>query len=912
MQKPDSLDPDDWPAFRAQSHRMLDDMLDYLETIRARPVWQPIPEATRARFQAPLPRAPGDLAAAHHSFMHDVLPYAVGNVHPGFMGWVHGGGTPVGMLAEMLAAGLNANLGGRNQMPVEVERQIVRWMRELFGFPATASGVFVTGTSMANLMGLLVARTATLGTQVRGGGLHGQADGPRLVAYTSVAAHGCIAQAMDMAGLGTAALRRIPVNARYQIDIEALRAAIAADRGAGLRPFFIAGTAGTVDVGAVDDLAALAALARAESLWFHVDGAYGALGMLTPEVAPLLAGIEAADSIAFDFHKWGQVPYDAGFLLVREAAQHLDAFATPAAYLRREARGLAGGSPWPCDFGPDLSRGFRALKTWFTLQVYGADRIGATIAHTCRLARYLAEQVEANPVLELLAPVTLNIVCFGYRVGAGSGSGSGDGDAGALADRLNADIAADLQEAGVAAPSTTTINGRLAIRAAIVNHRTAPHDINTLIAAVLSFGAVRAASLTGKPMADLLTTAAVPYAPLIGVAPLMRRAFLQEDLGPLGAVLLARAQNHPDDANAYLDCSTVLQLTGERGIGLAVQDQAIAMAPLYALPARHPGPGPGLKLLVIMGPGDLMSNTPVEFLVEESDVALELLYLTLEADWPEVVPEHDVMLVALAESEANQPLLARLARWTAGWPRPVINLPERIAMLSRDGVCAALAGLPGVEMPVTARIDRAPLRALAGGAMEVDALLPGDGFPLIIRPIGSHAGHDLDKIEHAADLSGYLARIDVERFYLSRFVDYRSADGLFRKYRIALIEGTPYICHFAVSSHWMIHYLNAGMGESAAKRAEEAEVMAHFEQQFALRHAAALRAIDAAAGLPYLGIDCAETRDGKLLIFEIDNAMIVHAMDPEDLYPYKKPAMRKVFDAFRALLEHARLSMPAA
>ncbi|HEV7815474.1 MAG TPA: pyridoxal-dependent decarboxylase [Janthinobacterium sp.] len=473
------MDPQDWAAFRAQSHRMLDDMLDYIEHIRERPVWQPIPPETRERFSEPLPRGPGDLAEAHRTFMRDVLPYAVGNVHPGFMGWVHGGGAPVGMLAEMLAAGLNANLGGRNQMPVEVERQIVRWMRELFRFPQTASGVFVTGTSMANLMGLLVARTATLGSAARHAGL--RASGPQLAAYTSAAAHGCIAQAMDLSGLGSAALRLIPVNQGQQMDLDALRRAIAADRQAGLRPFFVAGTAGTVDTGAVDDLAALAELSQCERLWFHVDGAFGALGMLAPDVAPLLAGIERADSIAFDFHKWGQVPYDAGFLLVRDAELHMDAFAAPAAYLRREARGLAGASPWPCDFGPDLSRSFRALKTWFTLKVYGADKLGRTISETCRLARYLAARVEAEPMLELLAPVTLNIVCFRYRC------------ADALSDQINLEIVADLQESGLAAPSTTTIQGKLAIRTAIVNHRTGAPDIDAMLNAVLALGKARCA-----------------------------------------------------------------------------------------------------------------------------------------------------------------------------------------------------------------------------------------------------------------------------------------------------------------------------------------------------------------------------------------------------------------------------------
>jgi glutamate/tyrosine decarboxylase-like PLP-dependent enzyme len=473
---PDSLDPSDWQDFRIQGHRMLDDMLDYLEHIRERPVWQPIPQDVRAAFRQEFPQQPSDFAAVHETFMRDVLPYAVGNAHPGFMGWVHGGGTPVGMLAEMLAAGLNANLGGRDQMPVEVERQVVQWVRELFGFPESASGLFVTGTSMANLIGVLVARTATLGTGVRHKGV--AASGKRLTAYTSAGAHGCIAQAMDLSGLGIDALRVIPVNDQYQMDIKALERAIAADRDAGLSPFFIAGTAGTVDVGAIDPLAALADIAQREGLWFHIDGAYGALGMLAPDIAPRLAGLDRADSIALDFHKWGQVPYDAGFILVRDGKPHYDTFASPAAYLRRETRGMAAGSPWPCDFGPDLSRGFRALKTWFTLKVYGGERLGRMISNTCELAQYMKQRIEASPELELLAPVSLNIVCFRYR--------------GEDADRVNADIAVALQESGIAAPSTTTLQGHLAIRAAIVNHRTNSSDIDALINATLAFGRARA------------------------------------------------------------------------------------------------------------------------------------------------------------------------------------------------------------------------------------------------------------------------------------------------------------------------------------------------------------------------------------------------------------------------------------
>jgi len=467
-----TLDPADWSDFRAQAHVMLDDMLGYIETIRERPVWQPIPDDARARFRTAAPRMGEELAEVHAEFMRDVLPYALGNVHPGFMGWVHGGGTPVGMVAEMLAGGLNANLAGRDQIPVEVERQVSEWVREIFGFPQGASGLFVTGTSMANLIAVVIARDKALGYQVRAGGV--AADTRRLTAYASTAVHSCITKAMDIAGLGSDALRLIPTDSRYHIDLNALATAIGLDRQAGFTPFFVVGTAGTVDTGAIDDLAGMAKLCRREKLWFHVDGAFGAVARLAPDLAPKLDGMERADSVAFDFHKWGQAPYDAGFILVRDADAHQQAFALPAAYLAHAERGLAAGSPWPSDFGPDLSRGFRALKVWFTLKVLGTERLGAAISRSCALARYLEGRIKSTTELELMAPVELNIVCFRYRAED--------------SDRVNAEIAVRLQESGVVAPSTTRIVGRTAIRAAIVNHRTSRTEMDSLVEGTLAQG----------------------------------------------------------------------------------------------------------------------------------------------------------------------------------------------------------------------------------------------------------------------------------------------------------------------------------------------------------------------------------------------------------------------------------------
>jgi glutamate/tyrosine decarboxylase-like PLP-dependent enzyme len=492
-----SLDPADWGAFREQAHRMLDDMLQFVETIRERPVWQPIPDEVRERFRGGLPARPAPLAVVHEEFMRNILPYAAGNAHPGFMGWVQGGGTPVGMLAEMLAAGLNANVGGRDQIPLEVERQITEWMRALFGFPEGASGLFVTGTSVANFLAVVVARDATLGVEVRREGVKAQPE--KLTAYASVAAHGCLTRAMDLAGLGSDALRLVLVDSRQRISLEALAATIATDREAGCTPFLVIGSAGTVDTGAIDDLAGLAALCAREGLWFHVDGAFGALAALVPELAPRLAGIELADSLAFDFHKWAQVPYDAGFLLVRDAMHHRQAFSTRSAYLQREERGMSAGSPWPCDLGVDLSRGFRALKTWCTLKVYGTDAIAAVVRQSCTLARYLEQRIAATPELELMAPVELNIVCFRYRFAFAEDR----------AGQLNRRIAIELQESGKVAPSTTTLNGRVALRAALVNHRTSSAEVDTLVEATLAHGRALALEMpAARPAAKLWQPAA--------------------------------------------------------------------------------------------------------------------------------------------------------------------------------------------------------------------------------------------------------------------------------------------------------------------------------------------------------------------------------------------------------------------
>jgi aromatic-L-amino-acid/L-tryptophan decarboxylase len=866
---------------------MLDDMFDYIETIRERPVWQPIPAAVRGAFQEPFPTGPTALAVAHAKFMETVLPYAVGNVHPRFMGWVHGGGTAVGMVAEMLAAGLNANLAGRDQMPLAVERQIVTWMRDLFGLPPTAGGLFVTGSSTANLVGVLVARTRAMGIASKATGV---AKDRRHVGYAASTAHGCIADAMSIAGLGSDALRRVPVDDQHRMDVTCLSRMIESDREAGLVPFFIAASAGTVDVGAVDDLTAVAEVAEKNGLWFHVDGALGALAMMSPDIAPLLRGIERADSIALDFHKWGQVPYDAGFVIVRDQAEQLSTFATPADYLARHPRGLAAGSPWPCDLGPDLSRGFRALKTWFTLVVHGSDQLGAAISRSCQLARRLAARINARPELELLAPVALNIVCFRYRCDH--------------SDPMNAEIVADLQESGVAVASTTRVNGRLAIRVAIVNHRTNAADIDAFVDATCELGARRAhsgaAEAGGKDAARPNTSH--QGGSIEGLGRLMTLAFDGTLLAPLAARLLQRAERDETDAGALMDLSVVLQLQGLRDLGMATQLQALATRRLYEV---RPAIQPRIRLLAITAPGDIMTNTPLEFLIAGSDVSLSMLYVAPGEPIPSDLPAHDAIFIAVAYSEVALPILRALEATAPCWTSSVINQPGRIPRTARTEAFKVLAGSPGIYIPATARASRAELLAVATGRSTLGAVLGDPAFPLIVRPIDSHAGHGLERIDAPQGIVAYLDGAAADEFFVSRFIDYRNHDGMFRKYRVVLIDGVAYPGHMGISADWMIHYLNAGMAESAAKRSEEERFMNNFRTGFGARHASALKAIATRFALDYLVIDCGEMSNGELLVFEVCTGAVVHAMDPIDLFPYKRPHMEAIFSAFGSLVRRS-------
>lgn len=469
-----SLDPEDWEAFRKRAHDMLDAALDRMQTTRDGPVWRAPDDALKAAFQAELPTKGrgGDAVAGQ---MTDLLPYGVGNTHPRFFGWVHGSGTPSQVIAEMAAVAMNANLGGRDHGAMHVEKQVVDWVRGLFDFPADSSGLIVSGTSVATIIAMKAARDRALDFTSRTQGI----GSARLVGYTSTQTHACVARAFDVLGLGSDALRKIPITKNYQIDLDALREAIAADRTAGLIPFALIGTAGSVDLGATDDLEALADIAATEDIWFHVDGAFGATGILSDTVRPRLAGLSRADSLAFDFHKWLHVTYDAGFVLLRSEEAHRRAFSDRPAYLVGAERGLAAGNPWPVEYGPELSRGFRALKIWAQLAEHGTEKLGKMISQNCAQAAYLGDLVAKASDLELLAPVMMNICCFRYP---------GEGDL-SEQNALTDEIVIQLQLQGIAAPSTTTLDGKRAIRANITNHRTTRADLDLLIREVRRLGA---------------------------------------------------------------------------------------------------------------------------------------------------------------------------------------------------------------------------------------------------------------------------------------------------------------------------------------------------------------------------------------------------------------------------------------
>lgn len=473
-----SLDPSDWPSFRTAAHRAVDFGLDHLQNRRDQPVWRPMPPEVRARWAAPLPLGPAPLNDVLDDLAQNLLPYGMGNTHPRFFGWYMGGGNPTGAIADFLAAIEASNLGGGDTAAAAMDTQVCRWLVSAMGFPDAASATLVSGGSVANMIGLTVARNAMAGVDVRRDGI---TDLPQpLVFYASTEAHSANQKAIEALGLGSRALRLVPTDADFRMDLAALSAAVTEDRAAGRKPACVIGTAGTTSTGSIDALNALADFCAAQGLWFHVDGAIGAMLRLSHTHGNLVAGMDRADSLALDLHKWFQAPFACGAAILRDGQRHFETFNLHGAYLQEMPRGLASG-PFLADYGLDLSRSLMALKVWMMLREKGVAPFGALCDHQIGLAQRLTQAIHRSQDLELVAPTVLNIVCFRHR-----------GRPGMTEDQrkdFNIELMLRIQESGVAVPTDTTIAGHHSLRAAIVNHRCQPQDIDLFVAALHQTGA---------------------------------------------------------------------------------------------------------------------------------------------------------------------------------------------------------------------------------------------------------------------------------------------------------------------------------------------------------------------------------------------------------------------------------------
>lgn len=385
-----------------------------------------------------------------------------------------------------------------------------------------------------------------------------------------------------------------------------------------------------------------------------------------------------------------------------------------------------------------------------------------------------------------------------------------------------------------------------------------------------------------------------------GTAALTRLAFSGVDMHPYWNKLVAEISDDAKGAGLGMDLSIIAQLMGDQRTGLAIQKDSLKYQRLFRSPCASASPK--LRVLALAAEMDIGGNTPVEFLLEGSDIELITLYIVPGAPLPDPIPDHDVAIVLAPDDDRSRAALAEIDRLVSHWPRPMLNRPRNILGLDRHTLCDLLAKIAGLEIPITTCVSRNWLINISLRACLVSNILEDGDFPIIVRPVGSHAGFGLEKLDDPAAVAAYLKNRPEDRFFISRYVDYASQDGMFRKYRIVLVDGKAYACHMAISDQWKIWYLNADMILNEGNRAEEARFMATFDTEFARRHADALSEMARRMGLEYCTVDCAETRDGKLLIFEADNTAIVHDMDPVDVFPYKRPQMRKIFDAFVAML----------
>ena len=461
---------------RDLAHRMVDDALDYIQSAGDRPVWSPVPDGVREDLKQPAPFEPSDPAVVYDEFQANILPYNLHTNHPRFWAWYMGSGTVMGAMADFLAAVLNPNVGGINHVAPLVESQVIGWIKDMMGFPETASGILTSGASMANFTALTVARNTNCGFDVRREGVRAAPGAPTVYASTEI--HSCNQKAVETLGLGSAGLRKVAVNDDYTINLEALEKQVRQDREAGMLPFCVIATAGTINTGAVDDMNAIADFCVREGLWFHVDGAIGAVAILAENVRKQLSGMERADSIALDLHKWMHIPFEAGCVVIRDEPAHRDSFTLVTEYLQRDVDGggMASGSHWFSDYGLQLTRQFRALKVWMSIKEHGLDRFGRMISRNVEQAAYVAKLIDQTPGLERTAPVGMDIVCFRYNP---------QGLSQEALNTLNKDLLVRLQEGGVAAPSYTTLKGNYCLRIAISNHRSRTEDFDLMIGEII-------------------------------------------------------------------------------------------------------------------------------------------------------------------------------------------------------------------------------------------------------------------------------------------------------------------------------------------------------------------------------------------------------------------------------------------
>jgi hypothetical protein len=393
---------------------------------------------------------------------------------------------------------------------------------------------------------------------------------------------------------------------------------------------------------------------------------------------------------------------------------------------------------------------------------------------------------------------------------------------------------------------------------------------------------------------------AAEHADRIGFARLTRHAFEGGDLQPLRDELFNKITEGDAHAGEGLDLSLIVQLLGDKPTGLGIQAVVLNIHRLFRSPCAVEKPR--LRVLALAAAIDMGGNTPIEFLLEESDIELLTLYVIDGFGLPEQLPDHDIAIVVASDSEECRKALAVIEEAAPRWPRPLLNRPGLIGNLDRDKLYRLLAGISGLEIPATLHATRAQLTDLVQGRIACADIAGELHFPMIVRPRGTHAGLGLAKVDDATALAAYLAERQEQDFFVARFVDYASPDGLYRKYRLAIVDGKPYACHMAIADRWDIWYLNADMALSQEKRAEEAIFMLDFDHAFAARHKSALDEMSRRVGLDYFIVDCAENQNGELLVFEADNTAVVHNMDPAAVFPYKPPQMRKIFAAFTAML----------